>query len=105
MASGFASFSGGFGAAAKTGGGLTSFAAPCGSSLLNSTSAKPFGAADDDEKEDDEEEDEAEKGPGEFEQDKTDERFFERESMSPIHLLFALVYFERRSLTCNSRNR
>ncbi|ODM16528.1 hypothetical protein SI65_08035 [Aspergillus cristatus] len=79
MSSGFAGFSGGFGAAAKTGGGLTSFAAPGGSSLLNSTSAKPFGAADEDEKEDDEEEDEAEKGPGEFEQDKTDERFFERE--------------------------
>lgn len=88
MASGFASFSSGFGAAAKTGGGLTSFAAPGGSSLLNSTSAKPFGAADDDEKEEDE--DEAEKGPGEFEQDKTDERFFERESMSPIPLLFCV---------------
>lgn len=80
MGSGFSGFSGGgFGAATKPSGGLTSFASPGGSSVLNSTSpAKAFGAADDDEGKEDTEED---NGPGEFEQDKTDERFFERESM------------------------
>lgn len=79
IGSGFSSFGGGFGAATKPSGGLTSFASPGGSSALNSTSpAKGFGAPEDEEEKEDEEED---NGPGEFEQDKTDERFFERESM------------------------
>ena len=94
--SGFAGFGGGFGSAATKTGGLTSFASPGGPSSLNSTSqAKPFGA----EGEENEDEEEADTGPGEFEQDKTDERFFERESMflpSPFVCLSAL--------TCNSRN-
>jgi Ran-binding protein 3 len=48
--------------------------------LGSSTKDKPFGAADADE-EDEEEEDEAETGPKEFEAEKPDERFFERQSM------------------------
>ncbi|PKY01499.1 hypothetical protein P168DRAFT_273890 [Aspergillus campestris IBT 28561] len=79
LGSGFSGFSGGFGSAGTTG-GLTSFASPSGPSVLGSTSTskdKPFGAA---EEEDDENEAQQEEdtGPGEFEQDKTDERFFER---------------------------
>lgn len=84
MGSGFSGFSGGFGAAAKPSGGLTSFASPGGSSVLNSTSqAKPLGASADDE-ENQEGAEEGDSGPGEFEEDKTDERFFERESMFSI---------------------
>ncbi|KAL4807111.1 hypothetical protein BDV18DRAFT_112802 [Aspergillus unguis] len=78
--SGFSGFGGGFGAAAaSSGGGLTSFAAPGGSALLGSTSAKPFGAEADSDDEEEKKEDEAESGPAEFEADKTDERFFERQ--------------------------
>ncbi|KAG2004067.1 hypothetical protein GB937_009192 [Aspergillus fischeri] len=77
LGSGFSGFSGGFGAAAKSG-GLTSFASPTTPSTFgSSTKDKPFGAADADEE--DEEEDEAEMGPREFEAEKPDERFFERQ--------------------------
>ncbi|GFF80926.1 ran-specific GTPase-activating protein 2 [Aspergillus udagawae] len=77
LGSGFSGFSGAFGAAAKTG-GLTSFASPTAPSTFgSSTKDKPFGAADADEEE--EEEDEAETGPKEFEAEKPDERFFERQ--------------------------
>ncbi|KAF7168337.1 hypothetical protein CNMCM5623_001345 [Aspergillus felis] len=77
LGSGFSGFSGGFGAAAKSG-GLTSFASPTAPSTFgSSTKDKPFGAADADEEE--EEEDEAETGPKEFEAEKPDERFFERQ--------------------------
>ncbi|KAL6234614.1 hypothetical protein BDW75DRAFT_231007 [Aspergillus navahoensis] len=80
LGGGFSGFGGGFGAAtASSGGGLTSFAAPGGgSSLLGSSSAKPFGAEADSDEEDDKDE-EGESGPAEFEQDKTDERFYERQ--------------------------
>jgi Ran-binding protein 3 len=77
LGSGFSGFGGGFGAAAKSG-GLTSFASPTAPSTFgSSTKDKPFGAADADEEE--EEEDEAETGPKEFEAEKPDERFFERQ--------------------------
>ncbi|KAL4931330.1 uncharacterized protein BDV17DRAFT_280236 [Aspergillus undulatus] len=77
LGSGFSGFSGGFGAASSSG-GLTSFAAPNAPSALGSTSSKPFGAeADSDE--DDNKEDQGESGPGEFEEEKTDERFYERQ--------------------------
>ncbi|KAL5359844.1 hypothetical protein BJX96DRAFT_149240 [Aspergillus floccosus] len=76
LGSGFSSFAGGFGAAAPKG-GLTSFASPAGPSDLGGSSKdKPFGAPA--EEEENEEETGAESGPGEFEEDKTDERFFER---------------------------
>ncbi|KAL4785140.1 hypothetical protein BJX76DRAFT_347201 [Aspergillus varians] len=79
LGSGFSGFSGGFGAAAASiGGGLTSFAAPVASTTLDSTSTKPFGA-EADSNEEDNKEDEGESGPAEFEEDKTDERFFERQ--------------------------
>ncbi|KAL3437278.1 hypothetical protein BDV09DRAFT_183695 [Aspergillus tetrazonus] len=79
LGGGFSGFSGGFGtAAASSGGGLTSFAAPGGSALLGTSSAKPFGAEADSDEEDDKD-DEGETGPAEFEQDKTDERFYERQ--------------------------
>ena len=94
--SGFAGFGGGFGSAATKTGGLTSFASPGGSSLLNSTSqAKPFGAEE--EEEENENEEEGDTGPGEFEQDKTDERFFERESMFLLSPFVCLSV-----LTCDS---
>ncbi|PYH90826.1 P-loop containing nucleoside triphosphate hydrolase protein [Aspergillus ellipticus CBS 707.79] len=76
MGSGFSGFSGGFGSSGATG-GLTSFAAPAGPSVLTSSKPIAFGAPEADEDKDDEDE-EADTGPGEFEQDKTDERFFER---------------------------
>ncbi|KAH2793002.1 hypothetical protein KXW19_005080 [Aspergillus fumigatus] len=77
LGSGFSVFSGGFGTAAKPG-GLTSFASPAAPSPFgSSTKDKPFGAADADEEE--EEEGEAETGPKEFEAEKPDERFFERQ--------------------------
>ncbi|KAL4964176.1 P-loop containing nucleoside triphosphate hydrolase protein [Aspergillus stella-maris] len=75
LGSGFSGFSGGFGGASS--GGLTSFAAPGAPSALGSTSSKPFGAEADSDNED--KEDQGESGPGEFESDKTDERFFERQ--------------------------
>ncbi|KAL4943290.1 hypothetical protein BDV06DRAFT_140493 [Aspergillus oleicola] len=75
LGSGFSGFSGGFGAASS--GGLTSFAAPGAPSALGSTSSKPFGAEADSDEED--KEDQGESGPGEFESDKTDERFYERQ--------------------------
>ncbi|KAI9368365.1 hypothetical protein BJX61DRAFT_222207 [Aspergillus egyptiacus] len=75
LGSGFSAFSGGFGAA-SSGGGLTSFALATAPSALGSTSSKAFGAAESDEE--DEKEDEDDSGPAEFEQDKTDERFYER---------------------------
>ncbi|KAL4996999.1 hypothetical protein BDV10DRAFT_195509 [Aspergillus recurvatus] len=79
LGGGFSGFGGGFGAAtASSGGGLTSFAAPGGSTLLGSSSAKPFGAEADSDEEDDKDDGE-ESGPAEFEQDKTDERFYERQ--------------------------
>ncbi|RJE25794.1 hypothetical protein PHISCL_01840 [Aspergillus sclerotialis] len=77
--SGFGALGSGFGGFAAAGkpGGLTSFASPGGPSLLGSTSkAKPFGAPDEEEEENEEATD---SGPGEFEQEKTDERFFEQE--------------------------
>lgn len=88
--SGFAGLGTGFGGFAAAGkpGGLTSFASPGGPSVLSSTSKdKPFGAPDEEEEKEDEA---AESGPGEFEQDKTDERFFEQESMSNLPFLTAL---------------
>ncbi|KAL4956353.1 hypothetical protein BDW69DRAFT_192483 [Aspergillus filifer] len=75
LGSGFSGFSGGFAGASS--GGLTSFAAPGAPSALGSTSSKPFGAEADSDDED--KEDQAESGPGEFESDKTDERFYERQ--------------------------
>jgi hypothetical protein len=88
LGGGFSGFSGGFGAAAaSSGGGLTSFAAPGGSALLGTSSAKPFGAEADSDEEDDKD-DEGESGPAEFEQDKTDERFYERQSKLPDEYLF-----------------
>ncbi|KAE8151293.1 P-loop containing nucleoside triphosphate hydrolase protein [Aspergillus avenaceus] len=76
LGSGFSGFSGGFGSGGLKG-GLTSFAAPGGPSIIGSTSKdKPFGAAEEEKLE--EEKEEIDIGPGEFEQDKTDERFFER---------------------------
>ncbi|KAL4762026.1 uncharacterized protein BDW70DRAFT_149752 [Aspergillus foveolatus] len=79
LGGGFSGFSGGFGAAAASPGvGLTSFAAPGGSALLGTSGAKPFGAEADSDEEDDKD-DEGETGPAEFEQDKTDERFYERQ--------------------------
>ncbi|RAL11595.1 Ran-binding domain-containing protein [Aspergillus homomorphus CBS 101889] len=76
LGSGFASFSGGFGSAAPSG-GLTSFASPTTPSAFGSSKSSAFGQPEEEEKE--EEADEAaDAGPGEFEQDKTDERFFER---------------------------
>jgi hypothetical protein len=88
LGGGFSGFSGGFGAAAaSTGGGLTSFAAPGGSALLGTSSAKPFGAEADSDEGDDKD-DEGETGPAEFEQDKTDERFYERQSKLPDECLF-----------------
>ncbi|KAL4917302.1 hypothetical protein BDW62DRAFT_184164 [Aspergillus aurantiobrunneus] len=77
LGSGFSGFSGGFGAAGSSG-GLTSFAAPGGPSVLGGASSKPFGAEADSDEED-EKEDEADSGPGEFEADKTDERFYARQ--------------------------
>ncbi|RHZ50333.1 hypothetical protein CDV55_102195 [Aspergillus turcosus] len=78
LGSGFSGFSSGFGAAAKSG-GLTSFASPTAPSAFGSSSKdKPFGAADADDEEEEEEE-EAETGPKEFEAEKPDERFFERQ--------------------------
>ncbi|GMF72027.1 unnamed protein product [Aspergillus oryzae] len=78
LGSGFSGFSGGFGAAGLKG-GLTSFAAPGGAGILGSSSkSKPFGAEEDEEEEEKEKEKEADTAPGEFEEDKTDERFFER---------------------------
>ncbi|KAE8353935.1 hypothetical protein BDV28DRAFT_147563 [Aspergillus coremiiformis] len=75
LGSGFSGFSGGFGAVSSKG-GLSSFAAPGATSVLGSTSKdKPFGAEEVAVEEKDEE---ADTGPGEFEQEKTDERFFER---------------------------
>ncbi|KAL4897862.1 hypothetical protein BDV59DRAFT_198122 [Aspergillus ambiguus] len=77
LGSGFSSFGGGFGAAAPKG-GLTSFASPAGPSVLGgSSNDKPFGAPAEEEEADDEDA-AAESGPGEFEAEKTDERFFER---------------------------
>ncbi|PWY73637.1 hypothetical protein BO70DRAFT_354875 [Aspergillus heteromorphus CBS 117.55] len=76
IGSGFSGFSGGFGSSSSTG-GLTSFAAPAGPSVLTSSKPAAFGAPEDEEEKEEEEED-GETGPGEFEQDKTDERFFER---------------------------
>lgn len=80
--SGFGALGSGFGGFAAAGkpGGLTSFASPGGPSVFSDASkAKPFGAPEEGEEE--KEESAAESGPGEFEQDKTDERFYERESM------------------------
>lgn len=79
---GFSGFGGGFGAAAKTG-GLTSFASPGPTSLSSTSQTKPFGAPEEENEE--EQEEEANDGPGEFEQEKTDERFFERESKSVFY--------------------
>ncbi|KAF9893874.1 hypothetical protein FE257_010044 [Aspergillus nanangensis] len=77
LGSGFSAFGGGFGAAASKG-GLTTFASPSGPSVLgNSAKDKLFGAAADEEEPENAEET-TESGPGEFEEDKTDERFFER---------------------------
>ncbi|KAE8372716.1 hypothetical protein BDV26DRAFT_273516 [Aspergillus bertholletiae] len=77
LGSGFSGFGGGFGAAGSKG-GLTSFAAPGGPGILGGSSRdKPFGAEEDEEKEK-EKGQEADAAPGEFEQEKTDERFFER---------------------------
>ncbi|KAL2872375.1 uncharacterized protein BJX67DRAFT_369065 [Aspergillus lucknowensis] len=78
LGSGFSGFSGGFGGA-SSGGGLTSFASAAAPSTLGSTSSKPFGAEDDSEEEDDDKEDDGESGPAEFAEDKTDERFYERQ--------------------------
>ncbi|KAL4979908.1 hypothetical protein BDW66DRAFT_156953 [Aspergillus desertorum] len=79
LGGGFSGFGGGFGAAAaSSGGGLTSFAATSGSVLLGSSSAKPFGVQTDSD-EDEGKDDEEESGPVEFEQDKTDDRFYERQ--------------------------
>ncbi|PLN77770.1 hypothetical protein BDW42DRAFT_187862 [Aspergillus taichungensis] len=78
LGSGFSGFSGGFGSAGAAG-GLTSFASPGGPSILGSTSKdKPFGAAEEEDDEESEAQQDEDTGPGEFEQDKTDERFFER---------------------------
>ncbi|KAL5339562.1 hypothetical protein BJX70DRAFT_363236 [Aspergillus crustosus] len=77
LGSGFSGFSGGFGGA-SSGGGLTSFAAPSAAGILGSTSTKPFGAEEESE-EDEDKEDDGENGPAEFAEDKTDERFFERQ--------------------------
>lgn len=88
---GFAAQGSGFGGFAAAGkpGGLTNFASPGGPSVLSSTSKdKPFGAPG--EEEEKKEDEAAESGPGEFEQDKTDERFFEQESMSNLPSLMAL---------------
>ncbi|KAL4749715.1 hypothetical protein BDW72DRAFT_204497 [Aspergillus terricola var. indicus] len=94
LGGGFSGFSGGFGAAAaSSGGGLTSFAAPGGSALLGNSSAKPFGAEADSDEEDDKD-DEGESGPAEFEQDKTDERFYERQSKLPDEYLFCALLIE-----------
>lgn len=85
-ASGFASLGSGFSgfAGASKPGGLTNFASSGGPSVLSSTSkAKPFGAPEEEE----EKEESTESGPGEFEEDKTDERFYERESMYPVLIL------------------
>ncbi|RAH40538.1 Ran-binding domain-containing protein [Aspergillus brunneoviolaceus CBS 621.78] len=75
LGSGFAGFSGGFGSAAPKS-ALTSFASPAAPSVLGSSKPSAFGQPEDDEKEGEAEE--ADAGPAEFEQDKTDERFFER---------------------------
>ncbi|PLB48010.1 hypothetical protein P170DRAFT_202818 [Aspergillus steynii IBT 23096] len=79
LGSGFSGFSGGFGASQPKA-GLTSFASPSVPSVLSSSSKdKPFGApADEEEEEEKNKEENVDSGPGEFEQDKTDERFFER---------------------------
>lgn len=82
--SGFGALGSGFGGFAATGkqGGLTNFASPGGPGPLSSASkAKSFGAP---EEENEDSEDASESGPGEFEQDKTDERFYERERMYPL---------------------
>ncbi|KAE8131915.1 hypothetical protein BDV38DRAFT_262738 [Aspergillus pseudotamarii] len=77
LGSGFSGFSGGFGATGSKG-GLISFAAPGGAGILGSSSkSKPFGTEEDKE-EAKEKDQEADTAPGEFEQEKTDERFFER---------------------------
>ncbi|KAK1148618.1 hypothetical protein N8T08_008503 [Aspergillus melleus] len=78
LGSGFSGFGGGFGAT-KPKAGLTSFASPSVPTALSGSSKdKPFGAPADDEEEEDNKEEKVDSGPGEFEQDKTDERFFER---------------------------
>ncbi|KAA8650589.1 hypothetical protein EYZ11_010055 [Aspergillus tanneri] len=75
LGSGFSGFHGGFGAS-ESKGGLTSFASPGAPSLFGSSSKKPFGATEDEEEESKDED--GDNGLAEFEQDKTDERFFER---------------------------
>ncbi|KAE8390843.1 hypothetical protein BDV23DRAFT_77724 [Aspergillus alliaceus] len=76
LGSGFSGFSGGFGSVGSKG-GLTSFAAPGGPSVIGSSSKdKPFGAEE--EVVEEEKDKVADTAPGEFEQEKTDERFFER---------------------------
>ncbi|KAL4880452.1 hypothetical protein BJY04DRAFT_228548 [Aspergillus karnatakaensis] len=79
LGSGFSGFSGGFGSA-SSGGGLTSFAAPSGAGLSGSTSSKAFGAEEEEEEDDDDKGDEGESGLAEFAEDKTDERFYERQT-------------------------
>ncbi|PWY84654.1 hypothetical protein BO94DRAFT_468256 [Aspergillus sclerotioniger CBS 115572] len=77
LGSGFSGFSGGF-ASAKPAGGLTSFASPAGPSVLSTSKATGFGAPDEEQHKEEDDEEAGETGPGEFEQDKTDERFYER---------------------------
>ncbi|KAI2998060.1 hypothetical protein CBS147346_8405 [Aspergillus niger] len=77
LGSGFSGFSGGF-AAAKPAGGLTSFASPSAPSVLGGSKTSAFGAPEEEEEKEDDEEQAGDSGPGEFEQDKTDERFYER---------------------------
>ncbi|PYI26393.1 hypothetical protein BP00DRAFT_419711 [Aspergillus indologenus CBS 114.80] len=77
LGSGFAGFSGGFGSAAPAKSALTSFASPAVPSVLGSSKPSAFGQPEEEEEKEGEAE-EADAGPGEFEQDKTDERFFER---------------------------
>ncbi|PYH75870.1 hypothetical protein BO82DRAFT_407667 [Aspergillus uvarum CBS 121591] len=77
LGSGFAGFSGGFGSAAPAKSALTSFASPAVPSVLGSSKPSAFGQPEEEEAKEGEAE-EADAGPGEFEQDKTDERFFER---------------------------
>ncbi|PYH47521.1 Ran-binding domain-containing protein [Aspergillus saccharolyticus JOP 1030-1] len=76
LGAGFAGFSGGFGSAAPKS-AITSLASPVTPSVLGSKKPSAFGQPENEEGEEGDAE-ETNAGPGEFEQDKTDERFFER---------------------------
>ncbi|KAJ5805060.1 hypothetical protein N7474_010947, partial [Penicillium riverlandense] len=77
LGSGFSGVGGGFGAAAKPG-GLTSFASPNAPTTFGESKAKAFGAEESEDDETGNDEDEDEPTAGAFEEEKTDERFFQQ---------------------------